>query len=261
MVYSSLPTTAMPELQAKQLPALAAALIRLRGETLVSIAEATQIRSANLSVWLRGREQVISDKRVSTLLHHLGVEGGKLRSDVLHSWHDTGALTDVQTVSAALVTAETENWLFQDREPGRLKTRFLLVGEAWVRVELELGATVAKDLAEVVQVLRVITVDGRLEGVGTCSLQGTKDVVLQMAKLAALRDGDGHLLDHLTFRLDPAPEAGSELPPGASQGWWRLTDALRNALALGLTPDEIAKVIEAASEAAAKNMDRYGNPL
>ena len=37
----------------EQLPALTAALIRLRGDTLGRIAEATGIRAANLSVWLR----------------------------------------------------------------------------------------------------------------------------------------------------------------------------------------------------------------
>ena len=59
----------------EQLPALTAALIRLRGDTLGRIAEATGIRAANLSVWLRGKEQVISVKRLVGLLHHLGIEG------------------------------------------------------------------------------------------------------------------------------------------------------------------------------------------
>ena len=57
---------------------------QLRGETLGRIAEATGIRTANLSVWLRGKEQVISAKRLVGLLHHPGVEGGRLRTDVLH---------------------------------------------------------------------------------------------------------------------------------------------------------------------------------
>lgn len=81
----------------EQLPALTAALIRLRGDTLGRIAEATGIRAANLSVRLRGKEQVISAKRVVGLLHHLGVEGNRLRSDMLHQWRDGGALIDSKT--------------------------------------------------------------------------------------------------------------------------------------------------------------------
>ena len=48
----------MPTLQAEQLRAIAAALMRLRGDTLSSVGMATGIRPANLSVWLRGKEQV-----------------------------------------------------------------------------------------------------------------------------------------------------------------------------------------------------------
>ena len=67
----------MPTLASEQLPAFAAALIRLRGETLGRIAEATGIRTANLSVWLRGKEQVISAKRLVGLWYQLGQDGGR----------------------------------------------------------------------------------------------------------------------------------------------------------------------------------------
>ena len=77
---------------------LAAALLRMRGETLNQAAEATEIRASNLSVWLRGRQQVISDRRVALLLKHLGVIGRELRSDMLHRWTLEGSLEDLQTV-------------------------------------------------------------------------------------------------------------------------------------------------------------------
>ena len=86
----------MPTLQAEQLRAIAAALMHLRGDTLNSVGAATGIRSANLSVWLRGKEQVISAPRVAALLYHLGIEGQQLRADMLHRWRDFGALDDLK---------------------------------------------------------------------------------------------------------------------------------------------------------------------
>ena len=93
----------MPTLQAEQLRAIAAALMRLRGDTLSSVGMATGIRPANLSVWLRGKEQVISAKRVATLMYHLGLVGSSLRADILHQWRDAGALDDLGLVLNALV--------------------------------------------------------------------------------------------------------------------------------------------------------------
>ena len=131
----------MPTLANEQLPGFAAALIRLRGETLGRIAEATGIRTANLSVWLRGKEQVISAKRLVGLLHHLGVEGGRLRTDVLHQWQDRGALDDSKLVLGKLLADKQSVWLFQDEQPGLIKTRFLLAGDVLIRLEIEPGGS------------------------------------------------------------------------------------------------------------------------
>jgi hypothetical protein len=225
------------------------------------VSAATGIRSANLSVWLRGKEQVISAKRVAGLLYHLGVEGGRLRSDVLHQWHDIGALDNLQSVVGALIPSGTDPWLFEDTLPGLTKTRFVQAGEAWVRVELAPGATESKGLEEVVNAQRVLTLGGSLADVPTVSLQATKDEVMLRTELAAVHSGDQHLLELLAFRVDPAPAAGSARATKASPGWWQLADALHSALDQGLTPGDIAKLIDAGCEAAAKVTDRYGNPI
>ena len=85
-------------------PQLAAALLRLRGETLAQLSRATNIKPANLSVWMRGAQQVISERRVVMLLNELGVQGGQLRSDIVHHWRDTGDLADLRYVLRLLVS-------------------------------------------------------------------------------------------------------------------------------------------------------------
>lgn len=77
---------------------VAAALTRLRAETLSSLSLATDVRTANLSVWLRGREQVISEKRIVAVMHHLGLKGNSLRHDIIHKWTVAGSINDIQTV-------------------------------------------------------------------------------------------------------------------------------------------------------------------
>ena len=230
----------MPSLTNEQLPALAAALIRLRGETLGRIAEATGIRTANLSVWLRGKEQVISAKRLVGLLHHLGVEGGRLRTDVLHPWHDRGALDDSKLVLGTLLANTQPVWLFQDEQPGLIKTRFLLAGDVLIRMEIEPGVDQALDLATVVRVDRVITTPAALAGVPIDSLASARNVLLALAEQTASDVGDEELLEGLMFRLTET--LGSNV--SSAQGWQQLEQALRRSLEAGLAPGDIANLLE-----------------
>jgi len=230
----------MPSLTNEQLPALAAALIRLRGETLGRIAEATGIRTANLSVWLRGKEQVISAKRLVGLLHHLGVEGGRLRTDVLHPWHDRGALDDSKLVLGTLLANTQPVWLFQDEQPGLIKTRFLLAGDVLIRMEIEPGVDQALDLATVVRVDRVITTPAALAGVPIDSLASAHNVLLALAEQAAADVGDEELLEGLMFRLTET--LGSNV--SSAQGWQQLEQALRRSLEAGLAPGDIASLLK-----------------
>ncbi|MFZ2289749.1 MAG: hypothetical protein WAV92_08785 [Halopseudomonas yangmingensis] len=230
----------MPTLASEQLPAFAAALIRLRGETLGRIAEATGIRTANLSVWLRGKQQVISAKRLIGLLHHLGVEGGRLRTDVLHPWHDRGALDDSKLVLGTLLANTQPVWLFQDEQPGLIKTRFLLAGDVLIRMEIEPGVDQALDLATVARVDRVITTPTALAGVPIDSLASARNVLLALAEQAAADVGDEELLEGLMFRLTET--LGSNVT--SAQGWQQLEQALRRSLEAGLAPGDIASLLK-----------------
>ncbi len=230
----------MPTLAPEQLPALAAALIRLRGETLGRIAEATGIRTANLSVWLRGKEQVISAKRLVGLLHHLGVEGACLRTDVLHQWQDRGSLADSKLVLGTLLADTQPVWLFQDERPGLIKTRFLFAGDILIRLEVEPGVDQVIDLVETVRVDRVVTTLAALAGVPIESIASARNVLLALAEQAAADVGDEEMLEGLMFRLTET--VGSNV--SSAQGWLQLEQTLRRALESGLASGDIARLLE-----------------
>ena len=230
----------MPTLAPEQLPAFAAALIRLRGETLGRIAEATGIRPSNVSFWLRVKELVSSTERLVGLLHHLGVEGGRLRTDVLHQWQDRGALDDSRLVLSLLQGNNQPVWLFQDEQPGLIKTRFLLAGDVLIRMEIEPGVDQALDLATVVRVDRVITTPAALAGVPIDSLASAHNVLLALAEQAAADVGDEELLEGLMFRLTET--VGSNVV--SSRGWQQLEQAMCLALKTGAQPADIAKLID-----------------
>lgn len=85
-------------------PAIASALLALRGETQASLSKKSGIRVANLSVWLRGKkDQVISEKRVTALLECLGVEGGRLKKFAIHDWAVAGNISLLKLVLDELV--------------------------------------------------------------------------------------------------------------------------------------------------------------
>lgn len=106
---------------------VAAALTRLRGETLSSLSVATDVRTANLSVWLRGREQVISERRVVAVMHHLGLKGNALRHDFIHKWTATGSIKDIQTVFEFCLspTQKQQTLILQGNESG-LSSHYVL---------------------------------------------------------------------------------------------------------------------------------------
>jgi alkylhydroperoxidase/carboxymuconolactone decarboxylase family protein YurZ len=219
--------------------------MRLRGDTLRSAGAATGIRAANLSVWLRGKEQVISAKRVAGLIYHLGIEGGRLRNDVLHCWCDAGQLDDIQAVLGAVTGGGDAIWLFQDGQPGLTKVRFLRVGEAWVRAEISRGAGAGRDITEGVAMQRVVTLPTSLAGIPTGSPQEASNALMTLAEQAATDVGDDELLDRLMHLLPD--DIGAELCANIAspQGWQQLETALRAALRNGVTPADIAALIAA----------------
>jgi len=267
----------MSSLAPQQMRLLAAALVRLRGETLGHIAKATGIRTANLSVWLRGKEQVISEKRLTKLLHYLGVEGGRLRTDMLHLWQDNGALDDCRMVLAAFLEPDKSS-LYRDEEPGLVKTRFLLAGETLIRVQIEPGVTVASDLTDVFATLWRLTVDVPLAGITTNSREAAHNELMNLAVDIEQLTMNGQnavyvdVFDEYKERLKNElyqvikQKFGAELLALVEQGvanvedegllegalyqlseehgWQQLGDTLRAAFKTGMTPDEIASVLD-----------------
>lgn len=251
------------------LPQLAAALLRLRGETLNTVAAATGIRAANLSVWLRGKQQTISARRVTGLLYHLGLEDGRLRTDVLHCWADSGMLNDLKAILDVLLSAQPKRvWLFQDEKPGLTKTRFLQLDEAWIRVAVTPAATGGGNLLVITQPQRVLTLPISLAHLTTSSPQEVRDRLLEEATQTAVNEvqqdwlqaslqnlmlqlgGHASLFEHAEPSLwKPTPwlAATTDSPfsydPSQIAGWMRLEDALMAAFRSGVTPAALASLI------------------
>ena len=135
----------MPTSTATKIYEVAAALIRLRGDTLSSLSLATDVKTANLSVWLRGREQVISERRVVAVMHHLGLKGNSLRHDIIHKWKATGSTQDIKTVfEFCLSPAQKQRTLIlQGAESGLSSHHFVRIphGENIVHILLTLEPT------------------------------------------------------------------------------------------------------------------------
>lgn len=81
---------------------LAQALMTLRGETLRTIETATGIKPSNLSIWLKGKPQVISQARIALLLNYLGVNAYALRTDIIHDWRSELPVSDLESLLAHL---------------------------------------------------------------------------------------------------------------------------------------------------------------
>jgi hypothetical protein len=131
-------------------------------------------------------------------------------------------------------------WLFQDDQAGLIKTRFLLAGDALIRMGIEPGVDQAVDLVEAVRVDRVITTSVALTGVPTESLESAHGTLLALVEQAAADLGDEDLLEGLMFRLTDT--AGSNV--ASAQGWQRLETALKRALETGLAPGDIASLLQ-----------------
>ena len=127
-------------------PALATALIEMRSESLKSVSMMTDIRVANLSVWLRGKEQVISEKRVVSLLDYLGVVAGELAVDRIHHWNLGNNLDQLNNLLGQLVTQDERNKCVVCCESNPFsQVRYLGIWKAtnwtWVRLMLQAGLT------------------------------------------------------------------------------------------------------------------------
>jgi hypothetical protein len=154
VIYSHLLVIAMSAFTPQQAVSLASALIHMRSETLTSISKTTGIRAPNLSVWLRGKSQVISEARIAKLLYHLGVQGTELRKDLVHSWMLRGGLENLSTVLTALVAEPQRNSTrtYIDESEGFTQQRLLLIphsdgGHIAIRLAVEPGVGQSPNVA------------------------------------------------------------------------------------------------------------------
>ena len=234
----------MSALSSEQLPILAGALLRLRGLTLAAVFDATGIRAANLSAWLKGKPQVISAARVTALLYHLGVQGGQLRSDMVHTWSDQGEWAHLRTVFNLLQEPVAPRCLFLDEHPGMSHTRFLQWGEAWVRLSLTPGTTAQDDLAAMIRPDRMIALPLALEGIPTQDPREVASVLLSLAEQGGQEIPCGELAHGFMQHLGAPPGQGFSLTEGDSLGWRILEATLRKAMRAGISPAILAFKID-----------------
>lgn len=230
----------MPALTVEQLPIVAGALLRLRGLTLTAVSEATGIRTANLSAWLKGKPQVISSARVTALLYHLGLQGGQLRSDVVHTWADHGEWAHLRTVFALLQQPVAPRCLFLDEHPGLSQTRFLQWGDAWVRLSITPGPTGQGDLAALVKPERMIVLPVSLEGISTSAVDETRSALLTLAEQGGREIPSDELAHGFMQRVRESSVGAQSSDPIDAIGWLMLEDALRKAIKGGMSPHELA---------------------
>ena len=234
----------MSTLSSDQLPILAGALLRLRCLTLAAVFDATGIRAANLSAWLKGKPQVISAARVTALLYHLGVQGGQLRSDMVHTWSDQGDWQHLRTVFSLLLEPIAPRCLFLDEHPGVSHTRFLQWGEAWIRMSLTPGPTTQDDLAAMVSPDRMIVLPVALAVIPTHDPQATASALLSLAEQGGQDIPTGELAHGFMQRLGAPPGQDFVLTSGDTLGWRILEASLRNAMRRGLSPTQLALKVE-----------------
>lgn len=232
----------MPQIDPTQLVSLAAALIALRGDTLRSTAAATGIRPANLSVWLRGKEQVISQKRVVSMLHHLGVSGAQLRSDMVHLWSDSGALASLQRVMSTVHTCEAGVVLFQDHTAQLQKTYFLSMGDVLIRLHTEPGVGSSAQPAQAVKVAHVVHSDMPLTHIPTGSMKDCQEALAHIVRQVAQTSEDAQI-KQLLLGLEQRFNAQTSPLQAPSPGWDELQTALKAALQAGFLPRDIAQIL------------------
>ncbi|AVT05053.1 helix-turn-helix domain-containing protein [Paracidovorax avenae] len=230
-------------LKPEQLPILAGALLRLRGQTLTVVSEATGIRTANLSAWLKGKPQVISSARVTALLHYLGVEGGRLRTDVVHIWADHGEWPHLCTVFNLLQEPVTPRCLYQDDHPGLTKTRFLQWGLAWIRVSVTPSPTGQGNLAALTRPDRVIMLPVSLESIPTNSLAEVSTALTTLAEQGGVEMPRDELPYGFMDRIRDTPTSAQVADGLAAIGWMLLEDSLRTAIRSGMNPGDLANRI------------------
>jgi hypothetical protein len=234
----------MPRLGAEQLPTLAGALLRLRGMTLTAVFEGTGIRTANLSAWLKGKPQVISAARVASLMYHLGLQGGQLRTDVVHAWADYGEWTHLRTVFRLLNDGTAPRCLFLDENTGMSQTCFLRWGKAWVRLSTTQSATEKDNLAILVKPDQVLVLPLALEGIPINDIHETRSALLTLTEQVGQEIPSGELAQGFMQGLIETGDLAFVRSGVHQLGWTLLEESLRKVMRAGMSPAELAVRID-----------------
>jgi tetratricopeptide (TPR) repeat protein len=225
----------------EQIRALAHALIQLRGDTLYRIAAITHFRSSNLSVWLRGKDQVISALRQAELLRHLGVEGRHLRRDVLHQWRDAGKLEALKQVFELLGAGQNVTLYTDPYADSGPTTRFVEIDKALIQITIDPGyGESSLEITEVLQVNQIVTAERPLKDVNCLSLGAARADLLAAQTPFAPDTATNQRLESLYQQLS---QTHQHLFFNA-EGWEKLTAALDKAFQNSATPSEVAGVLE-----------------
>lgn len=234
----------MSHIGAEQLPALASALLRLRGMTLTAVFEGTGIRTANLSAWLKGKPQVISATRVAALMYHLGLQGGQLRTDVVHAWADHGDWTQLRTVFKLVRGPTTPRCLFLDEHPGLSQTAFLRWGDAWVRMSITQSPMGKDNLTALIKPDEMIVLPVALEDIPTHAIHETRSALLALAEQALREIPSGEIPPGFMQSLRDAGDQAFARSGAHQLSWTLLEGTLRKAMRAGMSPAELAVRID-----------------
>jgi hypothetical protein len=239
------------ETAAISVPVLASALIKLRGDTLSQIAAATGIRPANLSVWLRGKPQVISAQRISVLMHYLGVQGGLLRDDVLHQWSAHGTINELKTALDFLPEdVRRAGRVYQGNDQGLGRPYYFRFDRACVKLNIEAGPLESIELdAKSLGCGQHFQVDLWLQNLADFSLDDLRKQLIEIEQfeeeLITLPASGGVSIDFDS--LDDVPKIAAQLKLASllsSDDLALLDSSLSTLIARGVAPAKIISVLK-----------------
>lgn len=241
-------------------PAIASALLALRGETQASLSKKSGIRVANLSVWLRGKkDQVISERRVTALLEYLGVVGGCFKKYAVHDWIIEDNISNLKLVLEELIPFENQatTFILVSKGLNNFNTAVIAIpqGTGFILIKL----TLKPGLSEIPKLTRealgfgvfIFTSDiipdwpsAKLEEDDYEDIKNQIDILENtlIAEMRSATEEDFELLDDFVD-LIVARAAPKRLIGAWSSGLEELSAALVRVLDKNVSPKEIADLI------------------
>lgn len=232
-------------------PLLASAIIDMRGITLASISVATGVKVANLSMWLRGKEQVVAEKRVVGVLEYLGVIGGALANDRVHEWSINGSIVALKCVLDILLDGEQKKLsvVYVDTEQGYPQIRYLGVftekGMSQVRLVVSAGLAESPIIsASTLGLGQEFMLPFSLKSMPFDRVVDVQDFLSQGVKFS-VDTNQKNAVDIIEQALsNTSPQAGiADKNNILDSGFSNLQSQLERVFKNGVSPNEIAKLI------------------